>query len=331
MIDTIAQAFTAVQAWLFEHAVQPLLYTFGWMRFQETAYDATEWFLLGVVQIALLYVLLRPLEALVPAERWSDRRQTRVDVIYTLLHRLGIVPLGLFLLLTPLFDELAVLLRSVGFTPLSLDAAWPGVTDVPLVSFLIYLVVLDFVDYWLHRAQHRYAWWWALHAVHHSQRQMSFWADDRNHLLDDLILDAVKAALALAIGVEPAQFVLLIVATRVLQSVQHANVRTAFGALGRVLVSPLFHRRHHAIGVGHEGAYRGCNFAVLFPVWDMLFGTADFDPAVEPTGIRDQLPSPQGTAHDYGRGFWAQQWLGLVRLAGLGRPPAAERPGAAGT
>ena len=321
MIDGVVAAFTAVQAWLFESGVQPLLYAMGWMRFQEPAYEATEWFLLGVVQIAVLYVVLRPLEALVPAERWTDRRDTRVDVIYTLLHRLGLIPLLLFLLLTPVFDELAALMRAGGLTPLNLDAVWPGVTDVPIVSFLIYLLVLDLFDYWLHRAQHRFDWWWALHALHHSQRRMSFWADDRNHLLDDLIMDASKAALALAIGVEPAQFVLLIVATRMLQSLQHANVRATLGPLGQVIVSPIFHRRHHAIGVGHEGTHLGCNFAVLFPLWDRLFGTADFSPAIAPTGIRDQLPAPAGDGRDYGRGFWAQQWLGLVRLFRR-RPPA---------
>jgi sterol desaturase/sphingolipid hydroxylase (fatty acid hydroxylase superfamily) len=51
------------------------------------------------------------------------------------------------------------------------------------------------------------------------------------------------------------------------------------------------------------------NFAVLFPVWDILFGTADFRSAVQPTGIRDQLDG-----RDYGRGFLSQQWLGLVRM-----------------
>jgi hypothetical protein len=35
---------------------------------------------------------------------------------------------------------------------------------------------------------------------------------------------------------------------------------------------------------------------------------------IEPTGIRDQLPPPQGNAHDYGEGFWRQQWLGLRRM-----------------
>jgi sterol desaturase/sphingolipid hydroxylase (fatty acid hydroxylase superfamily) len=53
---------------------------------------------------------------------------------------------------------------------------------------------------------------------------------------------------------------------------------------------------------------------VLFPWWDTLFGTLHMDGRYEPTGVRDQLPQEGG--RDYGRGFWMQQWLGLMRLAG---------------
>ena len=86
----------------------------------------------------------------------------------------------------------------------------------------------------------------------------------------------------------------------------------------RLLVGPAFHRLHHGIGLGHEsdgkGSLGGCNFSVLFPVWDALFGTARFGVPAQPTGIRDQLPEEGG--RDYGRGFWAQQWLGAKRLLG---------------
>jgi sterol desaturase/sphingolipid hydroxylase (fatty acid hydroxylase superfamily) len=319
VIDSLQRGFDALHTGLFEAVVQPLVYAMGWMAHLEDAYAATEWFLLGLVQVVLLYAILRPLEARFPAEVWADRRGIGVDVLYTLLHRLGLFPLVAFLLLTPLFEQATQLLRAVDFTPFALDALWPGVTDVPLLSFLLYLVVLDFVDYWLHRGQHAWRWWWALHALHHAQQKMSFWADDRNHLLDDLLLDLVKAAVALVIGVEPGQFVGLVVATRVLQSLQHANLAWTLGPLGRVIVSPVFHRRHHAIGFGHEGRHRGCNFAVLFPLWDLLFGTVDYRRGIEATGIRDQLPAPQGRGRDYGRGFWAQQWLGLKRLVGAER------------
>lgn len=317
MMDVASAAWNTAQAWLFEHTLQPLLYATGQMRYQEQGYVATEWFLLGVLQVAVLYAVLRPLEAIVPAERWDDRRATRVDVLYTLLNRLGVIPLALFLLLSPLFHALAAASRTAGFTPFDLDGLWPGVTDVPLVAFVLYLLAIDFVDYWLHRGQHAWRWWWALHAVHHSQRWMSFWTDDRNHLLDDLLRDGAKAAVALVIGAEPAQFVGLIVATRMLQSLQHANIAWTLGPAGRVIVSPVFHRRHHAIGSGHEGRHRGCNFAVLFPLWDVVFGTADYRRALEPTGIRDQLPAADGSVRDYGAGFWSQQWLGLQRMFGV--------------
>jgi sterol desaturase/sphingolipid hydroxylase (fatty acid hydroxylase superfamily) len=56
----------------------------------------------------------------------------------------------------------------------------------------------------------------------------------------------------------------------------------------------------------------GHNFGVLLPWWDILFGTADFRLVYLPTGVRDQVE--QGV--DYGRGFWDQQWRGLLRLAG---------------
>jgi len=46
----------------------------------------------------------------------------------------------------------------------------------------------------------------------------------------------------------------------------------------------------------------------------MLFGTANFELRFDATGVRDQLPAEGG--RDYGRGFWAQQWLGLRRLVG---------------
>lgn len=317
-MDTLQRAFDAVHTWLFESIVQPAMFALGLMEFVEDAYAGLEWVLLGCIQITVVYLLLRPLEALRPAEPWSDRRGIGTDVVYTVLHRLGALPLLVFIAVTPLADELAKLMRQAGFVPFGLDDLWPGATDRPVASFLLYLVVLDFVDYWLHRAQHRFRWWWALHAVHHSQRKMSFWADSRNHLLDTLLLDAIKAIVALVIGVAPEQFVGLIIVTRALQNLQHANVRSTLGPVGRVIVSPLFHRLHHAIGFGHEGRASGCNFATLLPVWDRLFGTADFSDRPEPTGIRDQLPAPEGRSRDYGRGFWAQQWLGLVRMVRTG-------------
>jgi sterol desaturase/sphingolipid hydroxylase (fatty acid hydroxylase superfamily) len=324
MIHAFIDWFYDAQAWLFESIVQPFLFAFGWGDITEEAFEGTEWFLMGVLELALLYAILRPLEAWIPVKRDLNPAARRIDFLYTCVHRLGIFTIVIFLSLDPLFDAVASHLHLMGITHFNLEELWPGVTDIPLVSFCIYLVVLDFFDYWYHRSSHAFGWWWGLHSLHHSQRDMNLWSDNRNHLLDDLARDVFMAVIALAIGVEPAQYLLLVAASRMQQSLQHANVRIHFGSFGeRLLVSPRYHRAHHAIGIGHEsqgrGTLGGCNFAVLFPVWDILFRTARFGTSFEPTGVRDQLPPPLGTGRDYGQGFWAQQWLGLKRMVEFSR------------
>jgi len=319
MIDTVISQLDNAVSWMqtqvYVDVVQPFFYKFGFMSYDEDTYDALYWVIVGLVQVVCSYVLLRPLEALRPLEQWSDRKALRSDVVYTWIAKLGILNIVFFFLLQPLFNHWQSLISIYNVPNIDVDSLWPGVTDKPMVSFLIYLVVLDFAGYWYHRWQHRFGVWWELHAVHHSQRQMSLWCDDRNHFVDDIINAAFFAALSLFIGVQPTQYVVLVSVGNFLQSVQHVNARLPFGSVfERILVSPAFHRRHHAVGYGHEGTRYGCNFGVLFPWWDMLFRTASWSRDLEPTGIRDQLPAPHGDGREYGRGLIAQQWHGLVRI-----------------
>ena len=342
---TPADLFASAQQGLFETLIEPLAFALGLGNLLEDGFVAAGWLLIGVLQIGVLLAVIGPLQRLWPAEPVRDRAAIRVDVLYTLLHRLGLFKLAMFFSVEGWLTDAIGVLRARGLPTLHLDALWPGVTDRPLVSFVLYLLVFDFIGYWVHRAQHQWDWWWKLHAVHHSQRQMTMWSDDRNHLLDSVLTDAIMVVVAILIGVAPSQFVLLVACTQLLESLQHANLRWSFGRVGeRLLVSPRFHRRHHAIGIGHEaraarepgaagasqgasaplggsapraagsvgGRVRGVNFGVLLPCWDALLGSADFSGRCEPTGIRDQVE--QG--RDYGRGFWAQQWRGLLRLAG---------------
>jgi len=318
-MDRLTELFALAQQWLFESLVQPLVFNLGGGNLLEDAYDATGWLLVGLIQIAVMLLLIRQLERWRPVEPVVDRQAVRVDMLYTLLHRLGLVRLLLFFSTEPLWLELSGQMRLAGVPSFQLDTVWPGVSDGPWASFVLYLLAFDLANYWLHRAQHQFNWWWSLHALHHSQRQMTLWSDNRNHLLDDVLRDAVFVLLARFIGVGPGQFVALVAFSQLMENLQHANVRLWFGpVLERLVVSPRFHRRHHSIGVGHEskgrGSLGGCNFGVLFPFWDMLFGTADFELRYDATGVRDQLPDEGG--RDYGRGFWAQQWLGVKRLLG---------------
>lgn len=346
----LIEQFFVLHQWLFESLVQPLMFSLGMANYLESGYAGTEWFLMGVVDIALLLILIRPLEMWRPVEAVTDKRAVWTDVIYTLIHRLALFRLALFFTVQPLLEMLKAELHGAGFQSMQLENLWPGVSDHVLVSFVLYLVVIDFVEYWLHRAQHHFNWWWALHSLHHSQRQLTMWSDNRNHLLDDVIIDACLVLFAYLIGVPPEQFIVLTVLSRVAQSFQHANVRLSFngfagGLFEHLFISPRFHRVHHSIGIGHESPVKpkrklsgagpsqaasaptggsegaiapsvgavtlgGSNFGVLLPWWDMLFRTASFVERYDATGVRDQVE--QG--RDYGRGFWAQQWLGFKRL-----------------
>lgn len=318
-MNGLENAFEAARQWLFEVAVQPLMFQLGLAQLLEDGYAATGWLLVGLVQIAVMLAVIGPLQKWRPVEPVTDRSAIRTDVLYTLVHRLGLFRVALFFTLEPFFDEGFGWLHLHGIGSLHLDQLWPGVTDKALVAFVLYLVAFDFADYWIHRGQHAFRWWWSLHSLHHSQRQMTMWSDNRNHLLDDVVRDSLLVLLAQAIGVAPGQFVAIVALTQLSESLQHANLRVSFGRFGeRLWVSPRFHRLHHSIGLGHEkggrGTLGGHNFGVLLPWWDILFGTANFEHRFDPTGIRDQVE--QG--RDYGRGFWAQQWLGLKRLAGRG-------------
>jgi sterol desaturase/sphingolipid hydroxylase (fatty acid hydroxylase superfamily) len=316
-MDFISDIFSDAQQWLFETLIQPIAFALGQGGFVLEAFDGTGWLLVGLLQIAVILLVFAPLQRWRPVELVVDKLAIRADVIYTLIHRLGLFKLIMFFTLEPLFDDMFGELRVLGLGTFHLDQIWPGVTDLALVSFIIYLVAFDFVNYWIHRGQHQFNWWWKLHALHHSQRQMTVWTDNRNHVLDSILVDFLTVVAAQLIGVPPSQFIAIVAVTQLSESFQHANIKVWFGQIGeRIWVSPRFHRLHHSIGIGHETAGKntlgGHNFGVLLPWWDMLFGTANFELRYDATGVRDQVE--QG--RDYGAGFWAQQWLGLKRLAG---------------
>jgi sterol desaturase/sphingolipid hydroxylase (fatty acid hydroxylase superfamily) len=319
-MDALIDLFENTQAALYEGVMQPLAFALGLGNRLEDLFDATGWLLVGLIQIAVMLAVIGPLQRWRPVEPLTDKHAVRTDVIYTLIHRLGLFRMVLFFTVEPVLDALMGELRVQGVGTFHLEDLWTGVTDGPFTSFVIYLVVFDFVNYWLHRAQHQWRWWWALHAVHHSQRQMTQWTDNRNHLLDDVLHAVIWVLVAQLIGIAPAQFVALVAITQLFENFQHANLRVSFGTWGeRLWVSPRFHRLHHAIGLGHETESKqadqpvvlgGHNFGVLLPWWDVMFGTANFDLGFEATGIRDQVEANV----DYGEGFWSQQRLGIKRL-----------------
>ena len=177
-MDWFAEHFSAMQGWLFEAVVQQLMFNIGLGNFLEDGYDATGWFLVGLIQLAVMLAVIAPLQRYKPVDAITDPAAVHTDVIYTLIHRLGLFRLVLFFTLTPVFDSFFGSMRVAGLGTLHLDDLWPGVTDNGWVSLVIYLLVFDFVNYIIHRSQHQFEWWWRLHSLHHAQRQMTMWSDN---------------------------------------------------------------------------------------------------------------------------------------------------------
>ncbi|MBU3538273.1 sterol desaturase family protein [Polynucleobacter sp. UK-Gri1-W3] len=306
----ISNAYASVQEFIFSNVVGPILYQLDLMAWAEDVFDGVDWFLFGCIQIFLIIVVLRTWERLAPAEKQERfASASKADVFYTLFHRLGIFHGIIFIALSGFFFEIDSILHDFRFDRLNVESWWPEVTSIPLVSFLIYLVLLDFVDYLYHRASHAFNWWWQLHSLHHSQTVMTAWSDNRNHILDDIMRATFMAFFALLFGVSPGQFIMLIALSQFIQSWQHANIKVHLGPAKYLLISPMFHRMHHAVGYGHEakgrpGVLGGCNFGILFPWWDMAFRTVVFPKEVYPTGVRNLTVS---------QNIFAQQWQGLVR------------------
>jgi sterol desaturase/sphingolipid hydroxylase (fatty acid hydroxylase superfamily) len=305
-IPLLDRFFSGIAGWLDQALILPVLYHFGWMAWEELSFDWALVCVYGVFAVVVTYAVCWPLEAAFPVERWPSRKAVAVDVLYTFVSRVGVIPVVSFLLFYQVQVVFTGVLVDQGFIPPDLETLVPALFGHPLVTFLVYALILDFADYWRHRLSHGFRAWYALHALHHAQRQMSFWSDDRNHILDDLISFLWFFAVGLAIGIPPLQFPILLLLLRFLESLSHANIKLSFGPFEPLLVSPRFHRRHHAM---RAAGRRSCNYGAVFPFWDVLFRTADFSDVYLPTGDA-RAPETLATG-----GYFAQQWAGAKLFA----------------
>ncbi|HEX3347291.1 MAG TPA: sterol desaturase family protein [Acetobacteraceae bacterium] len=288
--------------------ILPTLYALDLMQWEDIAYGWALFAVYGVAQVAVTYAICLPLERWRPVESWPDAKAVTVDVLYTLISRVGLLPLVTFVLFYQLQVAMTGWMADHGWVAPTLERIFPFLLGQQALTFFLYVVILDFADYWRHRLSHTLNWWYSLHALHHAQRQMTFWSDDRNHLLDDVIAFVWFTVIGLLIGIPPMQFPLLVLLLRLLESVSHANARVSFGWLGeRLLVSPRFHRAHHGVtAAGLESV----NYGAILPWWDMIFRTADFSQDFVATG------DPTAEEALATGSYVAQQWVGLRRLTG---------------
>jgi sterol desaturase/sphingolipid hydroxylase (fatty acid hydroxylase superfamily) len=135
----------------------------------------------------------------------------------------------------------------------------------------LYIVISDFINYWLHRAEHAVPFLWQFHSVHHAAEEMNLFTTYRVHPLSKLIWGISGVILLIVLGVPPTHWLPLALIQSFLTMVQHSDLDWSYGRLYPILVNPVFHRLHHS----RDRRDFDSNYAQLFSFWDYLFGTAN--------------------------------------------------------
>lgn len=148
----------------------------------------------------------------------------------------------------------------------------------------IAVLVADFLAWFQHWVKHKVPWFWQIHAVHHSQKQLNVFTDYRFHLGEYLISRPIVMLPLLVLSIETPKLVAYSLFTAWYPRLYHANIRSNFGFLRYIFVTPQSHRVHHSI----EARHIDLNFGVIFSFWDRMFGTANKNAEEYPkTGIKD--------------------------------------------
>lgn len=154
-----------------------------------------------------------------------------------------------------------------------------------VVNIALVLLLNDFFAYWRHRAEHR--WFWPIHAVHHSPRELHA-ANNFGHPLQ-----YVPGFIFQTIPVSLLQFTSPVIPVAVgmlagiMEYLIHSPTDAHLGPIRRVIVDNRFHRIHHS----REERHFDKNFGIMFSLWDGLFGTAHWPAKGEwPAVGIDQAP-----------------------------------------
>ncbi len=157
------------------------------------------------------------------------------------------------------------------------------------LGFPIYLVVQDLGEYLFHRAQHRIPALWAMHALHHSDPNMSALTTQR-HFWGDQLIKRMTVWSAVAFIVSPtSELHAAYLFAGLWNLVVHSNLPIDLGRWSWVINSPTYHRRHHSRLPEHYDS----NFAALLPVFDVIAGSYYRGRGMPPTGL-DRNPRSFG-------------------------------------
>lgn len=229
---------------------------------------------LGPLALSIIGPILI-LERVRPAQRRPlVARGHRQDVLYTLLNVALAAPLVTALTLS--FAEL--INRALPWLVLPRMGAVPRWAAVAVI-----FVAMDGCNWFVHLINHRVRMLWRFHELHHSQEDLNALSVFRTHpfLHVSYVLALLPGVILVDNGVVST---LLLVLYGGWVALAHSNTDLAFGPLGRLFVSPNYHRIHHRL----DGA-QDVNLGFALTIWDQLFHRAVL-PTAETVRIDTGIP-----------------------------------------
>ncbi len=247
-------------------AVAITLITIGWMSHWGGSSFAQSMTSLRVVVVGpatLAFLgLFLVVERLRPAQRRPPfARGYRHDVLFTVMNATIVAPLVVALSLS--FAEVAR--KSLPWIVVPKEGFLPHWGVIALI-----FVAMDGCNWLAHFANHRIRMLWRFHELHHSQEDMSVLTVFRTHPLIHVsyLITLVPGIILLSNGVIPTT---LLVAYAAVVAFEHSNTNLGFGPLGRIFVSPNYHRIHHRVTGPQD-----INLGFALTIWDQLAHRAIF-------------------------------------------------------
>lgn len=155
-------------------------------------------------------------------------------------------------------------------------ASWPF-----LWAAIAFTLLMDFGEFAFHRAQHRIPLLWRMHALHHSDPNMNVTTTVR-HFWGDQLIKAVTIWPACVLLLRPTPGVILFYGlVSFYHFFSHSNLRVSLGGWAWLINHPAYHRRHHSSRPEHFNS----NYAGIFPIFDVLFGSYRRPDGYPPTGL----------------------------------------------
>jgi sterol desaturase/sphingolipid hydroxylase (fatty acid hydroxylase superfamily) len=216
--------------------------------------------------------------------RWRERRGLGANS-YRLSDTLNSLSLGVFSQISGIFT---VLLMMGAYTAIySLSSPWQRPSFwLSTPGIFLALLFYDFCYYWLHRAGHRVAIFWAAHVVHHQSQHYNLSTALRQTSSGALLAWIFYTPMALA-GVPPLVFGTVALIDLLYQFWVHTEQVGKLGWFDRVFCSPSNHRVHHGI----NDAYLDKNYGGILILWDRMFGSFQEEGEACVYGTRSPLNS----------------------------------------